>query len=80
MSAGAVSKGPVVEAVIISGPRKGEFVRLDGDDFDDPAVEHALEQALEEANRLADNARAMREETEAFLAELRERRRERESA
>ena len=80
MSAGALSKGPAAEAIIISGPRKGEFVHVGGDELNDPAVEAALERALAEANRLAENARAMREETEAFLAELRERRRARESA
>jgi hypothetical protein len=84
MSAISVPKGSAIEAVIISGPRKGELIRLESNGKTSPPVEQAVERALDEAvraaNEMAANVRGMRRETEAFVAELRRRRRQRESA
>lgn len=64
------------EAVIISGPRKGEFIAVpDGESALTPHEERILNATLEELNavakRMAENARAARIEAESMLEILR---------
>jgi hypothetical protein len=60
------------EAVIISGPRKGEFITVPEGDLElTPAEAAMLDQLVEGAKRLAENARAAAAEANAILAELR---------
>lgn len=68
-----------VEAVIISGPRKGDLIRLTPAEFESASVAEVLEVAVEAAKEMAANATALRQQTEAFVAELRRRREARES-
>jgi hypothetical protein len=61
-----------VEAVIISGPRKGEFITLPPT-FDElsPEVEAALTALIAAANRMAESAREATAEARALLLALR---------
>jgi hypothetical protein len=62
-----------MEAVIISGPRKGEFIRIDEDEVElTPAEEALLDTVTESARRLAESARAAAAEADLLLQELRE--------
>lgn len=62
-----------IEAVIISGPRKGELITLP-QTFDElsPEVEAALTALIAAANRMAESAREETAEAKAILLELRE--------
>lgn len=61
-----------VEAVIISGPRKGEFITLPATEAElTPEEEAALQALLEGTRELAESARAASREAEALLAALR---------
>ncbi|MBI3910470.1 MAG: hypothetical protein HY320_05985 [Armatimonadetes bacterium] len=60
------------EAVIISGPRKGEIITLPSDVWSlTPEEEAALDSLAEGVRRMAEAARAARSEAEALLEELR---------
>jgi len=63
----------IVEAVIISGPRKGEFIALP-QTFDElsPEVEAALTTLMAAVNRMAESAREATAEAKALLLTLRE--------
>lgn len=61
-----------VEAVIISGPRKGEFITLPATEAElTPEEEAALQNLLEGAQGLVESIRAANEEAEALLTALR---------
>jgi hypothetical protein len=62
-----------VEAVIISGPRRGEFITLP-QAFDQlsPEVEAAVTALVAAANRMAESAKAATAEASALLLALRE--------
>jgi hypothetical protein len=61
------------EAVIISGARKGEFIRVEGGEVDlTPADAALLDSLIEDARRMAESARAAAEEADAVLRELRQ--------
>lgn len=69
------------EAVIISGPRKGEFLTIAPNgssdaELPDPRVEAMLEKATKDARRVAETAQAVTAEAAALLQEMREARRE----
>jgi hypothetical protein len=67
------------EAVIISGPRKGEFITISDDDLAvSPGAEALLDEMIATANNIAETIRAMRRDAEAFHAEMRERKKERD--
>jgi hypothetical protein len=72
------------EAIIISGPRKGEFIRVGNTDYEpalSPEADALLDQAVLAARSMAETARSARMEMEALLQEMREaRRRRHESA
>lgn len=71
MSRETVAAEPV-EAVIISGPRKGEIIRLgDGEPVLTAAEEAAIERLAEAMACLAQSARAAREEADGLLQDLR---------
>ncbi|MBV9849575.1 MAG: hypothetical protein JO250_07795 [Armatimonadetes bacterium] len=63
-----------VEAVIISGPRKGEFISIDPEASDmlemTPEVEALLDEMVAGAQRMAENARAAATEMKALLQDL----------
>lgn len=62
------------EAVIISGPRKGEFIRVSDAEPVLTAAEAALLDSLTEtAWRIAESARAAAAEADSLLEELRNR-------
>lgn len=62
-----------VEAIIISGDRKGELVFIPPEETALSPAETALLNALvEDARRMAESARAATEEAEALLQELRQ--------
>ena len=66
-----------VEAVIISGPRKGEFITVPDTDWEltrelTPEEVAMLDTLVRAAQGLAESARAAREEMDALLAELRQ--------
>lgn len=68
----ATAPAEPVEAVIISGPRKGEIIRLsDGEPVLTAAEEAAIERLTEIAAHLAESARAAREEMDGLLQDLR---------
>ncbi len=75
MSDGVMQLEPLatVEAVIISGPRKGEFITLPHT-FDElsPEVEAAVTVLVAAANRMAESAKAATAEARALLLALRE--------
>ena len=61
-----------VEAVIISGERKGELIRISPGECDlTPAESAVLDALIEDAWRLAESARAAAAEADALLQELR---------
>ena len=61
-----------IEAVIISGERKGELIRIPQEEFDlTPAESALLDSLIEDAWRLAESARAAAAEADALLQELR---------
>ena len=64
-----------VEAVIISGPRKGEFISIGSDEGDvlelTPAVEALLAEMTAGARRMAENAREVFLEAGGLLEDLR---------
>ena len=68
------------EAVIISGPRKGEFIAVSGtgDETITPEAEMLLEEMITTANRITETLQVMRRDGEAFQAEMRERKKERD--
>jgi hypothetical protein len=61
-----------METVIISGPRKGEFIRVDeaGPELT-PAEGALLDSLVDDARRMAESARAAAAEAELLLQELR---------
>jgi hypothetical protein len=62
----------IVEAVIISGPRKGEIIPLPTDTAElTPAEEAALDEIVESAHRLVENTYAAVAAAEALRDELR---------
>lgn len=64
-----------IEAVIISGPRKGEFISIVNGEAEpqlSPAEEAMLDFVVEQAKRVAENMRDTRLEAEALLNDLRE--------
>ena len=67
-----------VEAVIISGPRKGEFVNIDPDKGEvlelTPAVEALLDEMVASTWRMAESAKAAVAEAEGMLEDMRQRR------
>ncbi|MGH9855747.1 MAG: hypothetical protein ACREBD_38425 [Blastocatellia bacterium] len=75
MSDGVMQLEPpgAIEAVIISGPRKGEFITLPPS-FDElsPEVEAAITALVAAANRMAESAREATAEAKALLLALRE--------
>ncbi len=68
------------EAVIISGPRKGEFITISrsGEAAVPPEAEAMLEEMIATADRIAETLQAMRRDAQDFHAEMRERKRERD--
>lgn len=69
-----------IEAVIISGPRKGEFITITNGEVEPdltPQEEAMLDIVVANAKRLAENLRAARVEAEALVQEMREAREER---
>jgi hypothetical protein len=61
-----------VEAVIISGERKGELIRIPQGEHDlTPAESALLDSRVEDAWRLAESARAAAAEADALLQDLR---------
>jgi hypothetical protein len=64
----------IAEAVIISGPRKGEIIVLDGDGElqVSPQVEAALDFCVKAAARAARSSKALRAESDLLLRDLRE--------
>jgi predicted HTH domain antitoxin len=61
------------EAIIISGARKGEFIRVEGGEVDlTPAEAALLDSLTADARRMAESARAAAEEADAVLRELRQ--------
>ena len=68
--------GGVAEAVIISGPRRGQFVTLADEtaSLDDPAVEAALGNLVTAFEELVQNVRAAADEAEEWRDEVRQRR------
>lgn len=75
MSDGVMQLEPLatVEAVIISGPRKGELITLPHT-FDDlsPEVEAVVTALVAAANHMAESAKAVTAEAHALLLTLRE--------
>ena len=69
-----------IEAVIISGPRKGEFIRVNDDE--EPALsaeaDALLDQAVQAARSMAQNAKAARLELEELVNEMRAARKKRD--
>jgi hypothetical protein len=62
-----------MEAVIISGTRKGELIQLpDGESELTPAEAALLDTLVADAQRMAESARAAAAEAEALLQELRQ--------
>jgi hypothetical protein len=62
-----------MEAVIISGTRKGELIQLpDGELELTPAEAALLDTLVADAQRMAESARAAAAEAEALLQELRQ--------
>jgi hypothetical protein len=61
------------QAVIISGPRKGEFITLPGGEQEiTPAEETLVASLMETAASMAENARAAAAEAEALLRDVRQ--------
>jgi hypothetical protein len=72
MSSTPLTQPEPAEAVIISGPRKGEFIRLGELDPDlAPAEEALLDQLVEAAQRMAESARAAAVEADLLLQDRR---------
>jgi hypothetical protein len=70
-----------VEAVIISGPHKGEFVRLDADSLSAaPEVEAAVEELIVLGRQIAANLAAATTEAKALRKQLRGKRGEERGA
>jgi hypothetical protein len=62
-----------VEAVIISGARKGELIRVPEGERDlTPEESRLLDSLVEDAWRMAESARAAAAEADALLLELRQ--------
>jgi hypothetical protein len=62
-----------VEAVIVSGARKGEFIRLRESEVElTPEAAALLDRLIEDAQRMAASAHAAAAEAEALLNELRQ--------
>lgn len=60
------------EAVIISGPRKGEFIRVsEAEPVLTPEESAMLDSVIESAWRLADTTRAAAKEADLILQEIR---------
>ncbi len=79
MAAPTTTETETIEAVIISGPRKGEFITVpDAEPVMTPQVEALLDQMIESVNSINHTLQSMNRDTAAFVAEMRERRRERE--
>lgn len=67
------------EAVILSGSRRGEFILLDEQGRDiTREVEILLDQMIESVNSINHTLQMMNRDTAAFVAEMRERRLERD--
>jgi hypothetical protein len=61
------------EAVIISGARKGELIRLSEGELElTPAETAFLDELTQDARRMAESARAAAAEADALLLELRQ--------
>lgn len=68
----SVDEAPV-EAIIISGPRKGELICVpDGEPIPTPAEEALLESIVQSADRIAVAARDAAARMDALVQELRE--------
>ncbi len=68
-----------IEAVIISGERKGELIRLSDSDFDlTPTEATYLESLLVQARGIAENVRVAANEVDSLVHSLRESRAKRE--
>lgn len=62
---------PYAEAVIISGPRKGEFINLTENDEElSPEMEKAFDILLADADRLVATARSTSEKMNSLLQSL----------
>jgi hypothetical protein len=60
-----------MEAIIISGPRKGEFIRVDEAELElTPAEAALLDSLTDDAWRMAESARAAAAEAELVLQQL----------
>jgi hypothetical protein len=67
------SRQEAEEAVIISGTRKGELIRLSEDEPELTLAEAALlDELTRDAQRMAESARAAAAEAEALLQDLRQ--------
>jgi len=62
-----------VEAVIVSGSRKGDLVALSERDVELIDVTNALRGAVDAANEMAAEAKALRLQTESFVNRLKKR-------
>ena len=61
-----------MEAIIVSGPRKGEFIRVDEAELElTPAEAALLDSLTDDAWRMAESARAAAVEAELVLQQLR---------
>lgn len=61
------------EAVIISGPRKGEFITVpNGESELTPEAEALLDSLIADAQRMAESAQAAAAEADALLRDLRQ--------
>lgn len=66
--------GDTVQAVIISGELKGELVRIPEEELELADLRAALDRAVEAANAMAAEAKALRVQTERFVDSIRKRR------
>jgi hypothetical protein len=67
------SRQEAEEAVIISGARKGELIRLSEDEPElTPGAAALLDELTRDAQRMAESARAAVAEAEALLQDLRQ--------
>ena len=66
--------GSTIEAVIISGKRKGDLIELLDEEVELSDLREALRGAVEAANEMAAEAKALRLQTEAFVKRISKRR------
>ncbi len=79
MAAPTTTAIETTEAVIVSGPRKGEFITIpDGEPVVTPEAEALLDRMIETANEITETLQRMRRDADAFHVEMRQRKEERD--